>query len=310
MTSHLQRLLMIAVLVLDFILAYGAATWIWKRNWFRKVSSAALLQALDKSHEAARLIGANDSRRVDWVQRYEGTGRGQWEDVLAKLNQSLRQSLRRQQQRYRQAGYSLEEAPKMLSLHLIMGGVLPLGIATVQPIRAAVVLIAIEGFRRWHLRRRRLAFEAQFKVNLYKVYRFLCTQLNAGHSAVDILRHVHLAAADKSMRNALNAFTGAYFRTLNFDRSALELTQRYPICAAETLLTILRQGIESGEAKEMIQRQEEVMIQQYLESIALKNERVQIQLILLVILSGSITFLILAIPLALQMLEALEMLFA
>lgn len=308
--SYLQLLFLIVVAVLDLVWAYSVAKWIWKRNWFRKVSAAALFQEIDKGYESARPLGPNGAQRLDLDQCQDRTGKSALSAVRGKIKLTLRQGLYHQRQSYRQAGYSVEETKKMLFFHLILGGLLPLAVAAIQPIRGAAVLIALESFRRWRLRQRRLAFEAQFKVNLYKVYRFLCTQLNAGHSAVEILRHVHLAAADKSMRNALNAFTGAYFRTLNFERSALELTQRYPIRAAETLLTILRQGIESGEAKEMIQRQEEVMIQQYLESIALKNDQRQIQLILLVILSGSITFLILAIPLALQMLEALEMLFA
>ncbi|SCZ76646.1 hypothetical protein [Acidaminobacter hydrogenoformans] len=276
MSSKLMVVTVILVL-LDFVSACGIAGWITKRQWYKKVS----FRPSGERREQSALGSRNIFRR--WIAR----------------NLKL----------YQQAGYSENEARKIVYAYGLVTVVLPILAAFRNPARAFPVWLIVELIRRGRLKQYKRAFEAQFNMNLYKVYRFLCTQLLAGHSAVEILRHVHLAAPDKDMRNALNAFTGAYFRTLDFERASNELTQRYPSKASETLLTILRQGIESGEAVELIQRQEEVMIQRYLESVAVEQDRIQFNLILLIAASGSITFAVIAIPLALQMLQALESLF-
>ena len=259
------------------VAAYVIAGWSLKRKWYKRI--AAVSSSLDKAGAV--------SEKGNWFRR--------WTTKNIQL--------------YRQAGYSEAEAKKLVIGYGVIGAVLSAVAAMLNPIRALLVLLLLELIRRGRLKQYKRAFEAKFNMNLYKIYRFLCTQLLSGHSAVEILRHIHLAAPDKDMKSALNAFTGAYFRTLDFDRASAELTQRYPTKASETLLIILRQGIESGEAVEMIQRQEEVMIQKYLESVSLEQEKLQFNLILLIAASGSITFAVMAIPLVLQMLEALESLF-
>jgi|GEM_PF-2814498 len=267
----------LALICWDLITAYMLADWGVKRQWYKKV---AIFGPVSEKQGGVRNT-ENPIRR--WVIK----------------TMSL----------YQQAGYSVEEAKKLVYGYGIINVVLPAFAAVINPARALPVWILVELIRRGRLKQHKRGFEARFNMNLYKIYRFLCTQLLAGHSAVEILRHVHLAAPDKDMRNALNAFTGVYFRTLDFERASKELTQRYPVKASETLLTILRQGIESGESVELIQRQEEVMIQRYLESVALEQEQIQFNLILLIAASGSVAFAVIAIPLVLQMMEALESLF-
>lgn len=266
-----------ALFLFDLAFIYILSGWITKRQWYKKVS-----------------LGSSEGRR---------------EHADPNSTNFIRRWTTRNIRLYQQAGYSENEAKKLIYSYGLIAFVLPILAALKNPARALPVLLTVEFIRRGRLKQYKRAFESQFNLNLYKVYRFLCTQLLAGHSAVEILRHVHLAAPDKDMRNALNAFTGAYFRTLDFERSSNELTQRYPLKASETLLTILRQGIESGEAVELIQRQEEVMIQRHLESVAIEQEKIQFKLILLIAASGSTAFAVIAIPLALQMLQALESLF-
>lgn len=261
----------------DLLAAYTLAEWVLKKIWYKKVAGV--------------VIGSER----------QGAGR--------RSEHLLRRWVTRNLSLYQQAGYSVNEAKKRVYGYGIISVMLPMIAAVKTPARALPVWILAELIRRGRLKQYQRAFEARFNMNLYKIYRFLCTQLLAGHSAVEILRHVHLAAPDKDMRNALNAFTGAYFRTLDFERASAELTQRYPVKASETLLTILRQGIESGEAVELIQRQEEVMIQRYLESVTLEQEKIQFNLILLIAASGSVVFAVIAVPLVIQMLEALESLF-
>ena len=261
----------------DLVFIYVLSGWITKRQWYKKVS-----------------LGSSGGRREQGDPNSKNVFR-RWTTRNIRL--------------YQQAGYSENEAKKIIYSYGLVAFALPVLAALKNPARAFPVWLIVEFIRRGRLKQYKRAFEAQFNLNLYKVYRFLCTQLLAGHSAVEILRHVHFAAPDKDMRNALNAFTGTYFRTLDFERSSNELTQRYPLKASETLLTILRQGIESGEAVELIQRQEEVMIQRHLESVAIEQDKIQFNLILLIAASGSTAFAVIAIPLALQMLQALESLF-
>jgi len=277
MTKVLLMTTTFALTCWDFLAVYMMVDWGLKRQWYKKVASTV-----------------TDSERPGNVKKSESLIR-RW----TVKNLGL----------YQQAGYSIDEAKKLVYGYGIISVVLPVLAAVKNPMRALPVWILVALIQRGRLRQYKRDFEARFNMNLYKIYRFLCTQLLAGHSAVEILRHVHLAAPDKDMRNALNAFTGVYFRTLDFERASMELTQRYPVKASETLLTILRQGIESGESVELIQRQEEVMIQRYLESVTLEQEQIQFNLILLIAASGSVAFAVIAIPLVLQMMEALESLF-
>jgi Flp pilus assembly protein TadB len=276
--SHLMFNVSAGILVVaDAVLAYGLAEKLIKRRWYKKMSPVWLVKDSDNRAKSP----------VRWLRRWAGK----------------RISL------YIQAGYPRTEAKRLVYGYGCLCLILTFVAAWRSLLWAALAWIPVEILRRWRLKQYQRQFESRFNQNLYKIYRFLYTQLMAGHSSVEILRQIHLAAPDDDMRSAMNAFTGSYFRTLNFERASMELLQRYPVKASEVLLSILRQGIESGDAMDLIQRQEEVMIQRYMDAVILENEQIQLKLILLIVASGGIVFAIMGIPLVLQMLEALKILF-
>lgn len=265
------------IVILDIIFSYELSKRLIKKNWYKKI-----LIPLN-----VRPVEHNKKGIIEWV----------------KLSYGKRVS------DYQQAGCTLSEARWRTHFFIVLTFLGPIAGLRRGAFAGAFALMLVELVRRRNLHRRRRIFEARFNQNLYKIYRFLFTQLSAGLSPVEVLRHIHLAARDREMYAAMTAFSGAYFRTLNFERASKELLGRYPNKESEVLLTVLRQGIESGDSLDLIQRQEEVMTQRYLDAVALESERLQLNLILMIVASGGIVFAIMGIPLVVQMVKALESLF-
>jgi hypothetical protein len=277
MMDRLQPIALCILAMLDFVFAYEVSKSVIRQLWYKRITST--------------------------------TGMNRVKAITPTLRTRFEKLIEKRQNAYLQAGCSMSEGKWLSRWYMLLSVLAPMVVFRQGVIKALLMIFLIEFLRRRGLSNRRRDFEARFNQNLYKIYRFLYTQLTAGLSPIEILRHIHLAATDVEMRSAITAFTGAYFRTLNFSRASKELLERYPNKESEILLTILRQGIESGDSLELIQRQEEVMTQRYLDAVVLETERVQTKTILMIVAAGGILLAIMGLPLILQMMEALNALF-
>ncbi|HEX2945147.1 MAG TPA: type II secretion system F family protein [Clostridia bacterium] len=103
----------------------------------------------------------------------------------------------------------------------------------------------------------------RFQKYIYKVYKYLHNQITSGIKPTDAIRSVYEVTDDKELRSILIRLAARYELTLDIDSALEEFRSNFDAHEAETLCVALKQGIETGDNKELLARQEDVMFKKY-----------------------------------------------
>jgi len=116
------------------------------------------------------------------------------------------------------------------------------------------------------------------KVNLrlqkyiYKIYKYLHNQISSGIKPTDAIRSVFKVTEDKELKGILVRLAARYELTLDIDSALEEFRANFDAHEAETLCIALKQGIETGDSKELLARQEDVMFKKYFDYIQAETD--------------------------------------
>lgn len=128
------------------------------------------------------------------------------------------------------------------------------------PLAAAVLinvimeLIIKAGRRRINLR---------FQKYIYKIYKYLHNQISSGVKPTDAVRCVYEVTEDRELRDILVRLAARYELTLDIDTALNEFRSNFDVHEAETLCIAIKQGIETGDNKELLAKQEDMMFKKY-----------------------------------------------
>lgn len=153
------------------------------------------------------------------------------------------------------------------------------------------------------------ARQAEFATGVYRIYRHMALQLTAGMSPTEILRHLHEAVSEPYLKEAVYSFSSCYFRSMDLELATEELVKRISGDEIQVLATVLRQGVETGDAYSLIQKQEQLMLKRYYAALETETAMMQAKGIGLATGLCLLVFVLLALPMLYEMGRASRMIF-
>ena len=136
-------------------------------------------------------------------------------------------------------------------------------LASIVLINIVMELVVSSGRRKISLR---------FQKYIYKIYKYLHNQISSGIKPTDAIRSVYEVTEDKELRGILVRLAARYELTLDIDSALEEFRSNFDAHEAETLCIALKQGIETGDSKELLARQEDVMFKKYFNYIQAETD--------------------------------------
>jgi len=103
----------------------------------------------------------------------------------------------------------------------------------------------------------------RFQKYIYKIYKYLHNQISSGVKPTDAVRCVYEVTEDRELRDILIRLAARYELTLDIDAALNEFRSNFDTHEAETLCIAIRQGIETGDNKELLAKQEDMMFKKY-----------------------------------------------
>ncbi len=176
----------------------------------------------------------------------------------------------------RQAGYRGELAPIVYIMlkYVFSGIVFTCALFAnypdlIRPV-AAVVLTnsVIEGVIASNRRRENLRFQK----HIYKIYKYLHNQISSGVKPTDAVRTVYEVTDDRELRGILVKLAARYELTLDIDKALEEFRSNFDTHEAQTLCIALKQGIDTGDNKDLLARQEDIMFKKYFNYIQAETD--------------------------------------
>jgi hypothetical protein len=151
--------------------------------------------------------------------------------------------------------------------------------------------------------------KAAFDTALYKIYRFIDMQLNAGLALTAIVSCLPEAVNDKKLQPVLRRMSAAFRLSGDLARSLQEL--EYSFAGQETVLlgNHLRQCMQTGVAGTSFTRMESLLFTRHLSNIKANSDRLQMELLLSVALASIPLLMITLYPLFIEFAGAYQSLF-
>ncbi len=112
----------------------------------------------------------------------------------------------------------------------------------------------------------------RFQKHIYKIYKYLHNQITSGVKPTDAVRTVYETTDDNEIREILVRLAARYELTLDIDNALEELRTSFDAHEAETLCIALKQGIETGDNKDLLAKQEDIMFKKYFNYIQAETD--------------------------------------
>ncbi len=148
-----------------------------------------------------------------------------------------------------------------------------------------------------------------YTLALYKIYRFLDLQLNAGIKITDSLKGLPEAVQDSIVQPILLRFAARYELTLDLEQAFSEIRLAFPGADTDLLSTHLRQCLQTGEAGRSLLRMEDLLFSRTFSLMQADTRKIRFNLMIAAfsgIMPGIILFLY---PLIDQALKAVQVVF-
>lgn len=158
-----------------------------------------------------------------------------------------------------------------------------------------------------HTKKRSLTL--RFEKNAYRIYRYLHNQVSAGIKVTDAIKTVHEMVDDKLLKSILVRLAARYSLTLDIDQSLDEFKSFFDAGEAHTLCTALKQGVETGDNKELLAAQEEEMFNMYFNYIQAETDNCKIKSALAAVMYTAIIVIMIGVPLFNDIAEGVSKIF-
>lgn len=149
-----------------------------------------------------------------------------------------------------------------------------------------------------------------FQKTSYKIYKYLNSQVASGVTPFNAMKGVYQAVDDKNVAYALAAFVAKYELTQNIDEASKELKQRFDSSEAETLTVAFEQGIKTGDNAEILDLQETIMFDNYVNILQMEHKKSGILAFLAGLSFAAGAVLIMSIPMVYEMLGGFSSFFS
>lgn len=179
-------------------------------------------------------------------------------------------------EKMRKAGYRGKYAPVMYILaRYVLSAVIFLGALyanypdLIRPIASVVLINSVITAV---ISSRKSKVNLRFQKYIYKIYKYLHNQISSGVKPTDAVRTVYETTDDSEIRDVLIRLAARYELTLDIDNALEELRSSFDSHEAETLCLALKQGVETGDNKELLAKQEDIMFKKYFNYIQAETD--------------------------------------
>jgi Flp pilus assembly protein TadB len=176
----------------------------------------------------------------------------------------------------RKAGYRGKYAPiiYILARYVVSGVLLIAALCANYPdvIRPAALVILFNSIVTAVISSNKRKVNLRFQKHIYKIYKYLHNQISSGVKPTDAVRTVYETADDREIRDVLIRLAARYELTLDIDSALEELRSSFDTREAETLCVALKQGIDTGDNRELLARQEDIMFKKYFNYIQAETD--------------------------------------
>ncbi len=139
-------------------------------------------------------------------------------------------------------------------------------------IRPLAVVVLINTVMESVISSGRKKINLHFRKYIYKIYKYLHNQISSGVKPTDAVRSLYEVTDDKELSAILVRLAARYELTLDIDTALEEFRSNFDAHEAETLCIALKQGIETGDNKELLAKQEDVMFKKYFSYIQAETD--------------------------------------
>lgn len=144
---------------------------------------------------------------------------------------------------------------------------------------------------------RRKKLNLNFQKNAYKIYKYLHNQISSGVKATDAIKTVYDVIDDRKLKKILIQLAARYELTLDIDFALEEFKSNFNVQEAETFCIALKQGILTGDNRDLLKRQEDVMFKKYFNYIQAETDACKTRTVTAAVIFTSITVIMIMIPL-------------
>jgi len=137
----------------------------------------------------------------------------------------------------------------------------------------------------------------RFQKNIYKIYKYLHCQVSSGVRVTDAVKTVYEVIEDKGLKEILVQLAARYELTQDIDASLDEFKSNFDAQEAETLCVALKQGIVTGDNRELLARQEEMMFSKYFNYIQAETDSCRTRSVIAAAIYTAIIVAMIAVPL-------------
>ena len=134
-------------------------------------------------------------------------------------------------------------------------------------------------------------------------------QISSGVKPTDAIRSVYEVIEEKELRSTLVRLAARYELTLDIDTSLDEFRADFDAHEAETLCIALKQGVDTGDNKELLARQEDVMFKKYFNYIQAETDSCRNRSIAAAAVFVSIVVVMIIVPMLNEMGQAVGKIF-
>ena len=139
----------------------------------------------------------------------------------------------------------------------------------VRPLAVTVLInVIMESVIKANMRKGNMRFQKY----IYKIYKYLHNQISSGVKPTDAVRCVYEVTEDRELRGILVRLAARYELTLDIDAALEEFRSNFDAHEAETLCIAIKQGIETGDNKELLAKQEDIMFKKYFNYIQAETD--------------------------------------
>jgi Flp pilus assembly protein TadB len=156
---------------------------------------------------------------------------------------------------------------------------------------------------------RKKRLNMKFQKNAYKIYKYLHNQISSGVKVTDAVKGVYEVIDDKYLKNILIRVAAGYELTLDIDTALEEFMSRFDGDEAETLCIAIKQGIMTGDNRELLSRQEEVMFNKYFNYIQAETDNCRNRSFIAAGMFTVVIVIMILVPLLNDMTQAIEKIF-
>lgn len=144
---------------------------------------------------------------------------------------------------------------------------------------------------------------------IYKIYKYLHNQISSGVKVSDAIKTVYEIIEDAELKRIMIQLAAIYELTLDIDAALKEFRSNFNVQEAETLCVAIKQGIMTGDNRELLARQEEVMFKRYFNYIQAETDSCRVRGTIACTMFVTAIVIMIVVPMLNDMKEAVSRIF-